>query len=571
MRETQAFRFIDRRAITALTLSVLAAACSSGGGGGSAAVIDEDETPANDTPATANAIPLGTPVHGDVTTIGDVDYFQFTFAQGQIIQIELLAAREDQDTWDTEDNVARTTLFDTDGTSMLLDHVLNDPNGWSWGKHDLDMPCFYVPATGTYYVAVAQDDPAVAGGDYTLHVHTTSLANLQQETEASGATGANDTDGTAEPITPGTVHGFHVDDELDYYSFTVSAPSIVRFEMTAYRNGMCQGDTEYYDPLLALYDVDGTTELWSDDDTFFYDSAIQYHIDTPGTYFVAVDEYSLNGGDGEYFLSFTRSAANAVAEGASNDTFGTADAASYGARYSGTIDAGDFDFFAFSGTAGDMVRLQIFDVDNSETGVDDVIGAFFDTDGTTQLQNGGDGDLQTLTTILTTTGTFFVRIEPGSGLTPYMFELTRFRNSTFETEANDTIATADILTNRVAGVIDAAAAVDVFRFSGAPGQLVRIDCFASNDTTESLSSDGYSEYSGHGSDLEPVLEILDSLGNVIATATSTPTNVFTEDVVDALPTVQIGGVIDTAGIYYVRVSDANGNGGSTFSYVLEKH
>ena len=38
--------------------------------------------------------------------------------------------------------------------------------------------------------------------------------------------GSNDAFGSAEAITPGRIKGFHVDDEMDYYSFTIAEPTV---------------------------------------------------------------------------------------------------------------------------------------------------------------------------------------------------------------------------------------------------------------------------------------------------------------------------------------------------------
>src|SRR6185503_2316083 len=119
---------------------------------------------------------------------------------------------------------------------------------------------------------------------YALLVKTLSVTNLQEEAEPTGTSGVNDTPGTAEAITPGTVHGYHVSDEDDFYTITVTGPTKIHLELTAYRNGVSREDPKYYDTYLYLYDTDGTTELISVDDAYFYDSAIEYTLTAAGTY-----------------------------------------------------------------------------------------------------------------------------------------------------------------------------------------------------------------------------------------------------------------------------------------------
>src|SRR5204863_5959122 len=137
-------------------------------------------------------------------------------------------------TWDLNANVPNIVIYDTDGTTMRYEHDLtgNLPGGsWSWGTHDLDMPLLQVPATGTYFIAISQDDPVLPGGLYAIKVSTVTVSGQQVEAEVSGG-GTNDTPGTAETITTGNVLGFHDDGEVDYFKFHVVAPATVRFELT---------------------------------------------------------------------------------------------------------------------------------------------------------------------------------------------------------------------------------------------------------------------------------------------------------------------------------------------------
>ncbi|HKC25871.1 MAG TPA: DVUA0089 family protein, partial [Thermoanaerobaculia bacterium] len=186
------------RFVLALACIAELAACGGGGGGGPPAAIAESEL--NDSTATADALPVGTPVQGSVATAGDVDFFKVTLPQGSIVKIELFAARADQAGWDAAGNVPRLSVWDTDanGNAKLLEHDFggNTSDGWSFGAHDLDIPMFEVPATGTYFVSVTQDDTSLAGGAYTLRVLYPVVTGKQEEIEPTGSDGGNDTTAT---------------------------------------------------------------------------------------------------------------------------------------------------------------------------------------------------------------------------------------------------------------------------------------------------------------------------------------------------------------------------------------
>ncbi len=557
--------------IPALFLASLAACTGSNtGGNGVPNMAFENDVTANDTPATANLVRIGAPIHGDLSTPGDVDVFAIDLAAGRVVQIELFATRHDQAGWSVGPNVPRLTLLDTTANEhrKLLEHDYsgNFSDGWSWGFHDLDIPMFQVPASGTYYVSVAQDDPALPGASYILRVTYASVPGLQQEAEAAGTLGVNDTAATAESIRPGTMHGFHVAGEEDWYKFTVSVPTIVRFEMTAYRNGVWAATDYYYDTEIYLFDTDGTTQVDGNDDSFFYDSAVQHRLDSAGTYYIVVDEY--DSADAPYFLKYTATPVGSAREAEPNEEPAQANRIAYGQRVSGSADDGENDWFQFSGRAGDMVRLQTFDHDNALDSAGRVITYLYDSDGIVKLDVGGDGQFQTLTTILQSSGTFYVVVSGTDYPADYTIELTRFQDATYETEPNNGITEADALGTRVAGVIDVAEDQDLYSVSLGKDRLVRFVCYASNEYT---GSDGCSEYSGHGSDLAPRLELLDSEGVVVATATSVPgeTGVYTESVTQPLPTCALSFTAETAGAYYLRVTDAQGGSGTTHDYVIE--
>jgi len=565
-----------RELLSLSALLLLWSACGGGGGGssgtGNSLVAQEDETPPNETPATSNSLRLGTPLRGDLTTAGDVDCFALQLSAGAVVQFELFGTRTDQAAWGATTNVPRLTILDRTANlnAKLLeqDYSGRFSVGWGWGTHDLDIPMFLVPAAGTYFVAVTQDDQTASGGEYILRASAVPISVTQHELEAPGVSLLNDTFGSAEEITPGVLYGFHVTGELDYYKFTLASPAVVRFEVSAYRNGVPDDTGFYFDTYVRLYGANGTTLLTANDDAWFYDSAIQYEFTTPGTYYFALGEF--DPADSPYFLSFATSSAAATVESEPNDAAATANAIVYGERGSGSIALGETDFFSFAGTAGDMLRLQAFDNRNSQAGTAQVDCTLVGTDGTTALVTGGNLSLRTRTTILQETGTFYVKVEGLGASTPYAIGLTRFASSAYETEPNDTPATANALTQRVSGVIDALAPaqdVDLYQVSLTKDQLARFVCYASSSPT---SSDGLGDYSGHGSNLAPLLELLDDQGLVVGSSTSVPAHgTFTESVTQPLPTCALVTAVGASGTYFVRISDANAASGASYTYVLE--
>lgn len=542
-------------------------ACSNNDSSSAVTTILAESEP-NELTTEALALTLDRPAGGTVTTIGDADLWKIALATDEVVRIELRGARLDQGTWDAADNIPRLTVLDTDGTTQLLDH---NSSGWSWGFHDLDIPMFRAPADGTYYIQVAQDDDTLAGGAYALTVSLVDVGTMQAEVEPAGVTGVNDTGATAEAITPGIVRGFHVDDESDFYSFTITEPTVIDFDLTAYRNGIFGGDDEYFDTWLALYDTDGTTQIDSTDDTYFYDSAIHHLITTPGTYFIEVQE-CCGLGDAGYFLTFaTASMAAPTAETEANDTFGTAEAVAYGAFWTGAMDTGEEDFFSFSGTAGDIVHLEKYDSNFGQGYADEVVMEILDTDGVTPLSTDSGGVFDTTRTILTSTGTFYVHVTPDGtpAATDYAFRVKRNRAATFETEPNDDLASSGTFPagGAAAGLIDVNGDIDMYQFTATANHLVNFSMYSSSGWL----SDGFFDLSGNGSTLDPVVTIRNTAGDILAKCSADVTSVSAESVTEGLATMSVSFVVPVSGTYTVDVTDATGTSAATHTWVLVKH
>jgi hypothetical protein len=571
---------IERAPLLSLTLAagIALASCGGGGGGGGGslnAVLKEKSTP-NDSTAQAQPFGINRKCVGSLNVLGDVDYWSVQLTAGRIIAIELFGSRLDQPTWRANLTLPRLSLYAPDGLTRMLYHdysgtvATNDP--WGFGKHDLDVPAWRVPQTGRYFLRLESDDANVGGGAYAFRLVNFTPSGAQAEGEAQGATGGNDTPATAQAITPGSVSGWSVSGEVDYYSFTLTAPSIAHLDVTAYRNGAYRNDDSYLDSELELYAGDGTTLLNNNDDAFFGDPALN-QILPAGSYFVAVSNPS--DGDGDYLLGFSTTALGTpLAEVEPNETSATASAVGLSTLIQGTLASGaDQDFYSFTATAGDMIRVWAWDEDNSSltTSTDDVTVDLIGVNGTTVLPVGGQGDFEVSTSTLLNSGTFYVRVTSDAtpSVTDYHLRIERFTSSLFEAEPNNTISVANKLgsNGRASGIIGTGTDFDLFEFSVKKNRLATLSLYVG---TVGAFSDGFKEFSGHGSDLRPFIVVKDSTNTAIASSsTGTIVTVGTEGVAAGLPVCTVSFVAPANGKYYAEITTSDTFSGATYSYVLE--
>jgi hypothetical protein len=548
-------------------LPLLFSACGGGGGSGGVSAIFESEP--NGSAATANALSLDRPAAG---TIGaaDLDFWAFAATVGDLISVEIVATRLDQAAWDAGCNTPRLTLFRPDQTTKHLEHDVT--LGWDYGGHDLDFPLIRIPESGTWYLCVASDPGVAPAGDYALLVRKGTPATYQQEAEPAGTTGVNDTSATAQAITPGTLQGFHTDDNSDFYSFTITGPTVACFETISQRNGTFGGDTDYFTPELRIYGTDGTTVITSESETFFGDAQACVALLAAGTYFVEVREDS-GGGDAGYFLTYAPSNVSSVpVESEANNTSATANPVSYGTVTRGAFISGDSDFYRFTAAAGDMVHAEVAPVNVSAA----VVIEFRSSNGTTVLSADVDSyaGLREARTILTAGGTYYVRVTTSAGVaSDYFLSLSRRLNSRFESEPNDEPVDFDQFDNsgRASGVISAPGDVDLFRFSLFEGEMVICSIFAAPPETASGGSNGFHVLNGHGSTLRPRIRILRNDGTVLATSLQAPPGscATTEDIVDGLPTCAVALIAPSDNTYYVEVGAQDGTGSASHHYVVQ--
>jgi hypothetical protein len=124
-----------KRILLLVPTLLLACACSGSGGGPSPIPIQEAEP--NDSAATAGTMSLGGSARGALTALGDDDWWKLSLSAGDVISIEVLAQRLDQQGWAGNGNSMRLGLYAPDGTTRLL---LQGSVPFSWApRQDTDV------------------------------------------------------------------------------------------------------------------------------------------------------------------------------------------------------------------------------------------------------------------------------------------------------------------------------------------------------------------------------------------------------------------------------------------------
>jgi len=516
------------------------------------------ETEPNDTSATASALPVGTAGMGSLALPGDVDFWSFPVVSGDMIRAECFAARRDQATWEATGNSVDLALIDGDGSTVLLAdaNVGGDP----------DFPAFRVSATGTLYVRV-QQSIAAAGGSYAILVTLLAAPTLVEAEPVGGA--SNDTTATAEALagSGGTIAGhFTSGSPGDHYSFVVATPSVVRVRAIAAANGFQSG--VFFNPLVAIVSSGGAVQA-AFDDGIVQDGFGSRAITTAGTHFLRVS----GAGTGAYLVEWSVTAID-VTETEPNDATATATAVAYGSVASGAMSGGDVDLYAFAGTAGDQVLLEVMDGPGGkmEGGADTVVAQLVGSDGATLIpqyafSGAGVVNVATRLAILQSTDTHHVRVTTDASPFPttYAFRLTLLRSSTYETEPNDAAATAIAVpsSGRVAGAIGTPGDADVYSFTASLGELVVFRVFAEIPAVSTSPP-----LNGHGSNHLPLVLVTDGV-STLASVDRTLSRAA-QGLVEVQSCVEIAFIAPAAGTYYVTVGDAAGTGGADRFYLVDR-
>ena len=537
----------------------------------------EDSTTTNLTLATAQPISPFVPMFGTLGA-GEVRFFKFHAKAGQLVSIASLANRLDLGNWDTS---LRLRLIAPNGTTEI---ARSNAGAYYATQVDNGFALLSIPTEGDYFLACDADVGAFLSGKYAVILTTVpgSSVPMQTEIEPWGATGQNDTIATAQPLLPGLLYG-HYDTVAanptasDFYRIAVATPSRIRVDIVAARNGAAYG-SRLWDPRLELQDASGAV-LWANEDTSFRDSAIDFIVTTPGTYFVRVTRTQDlgNTGSSPYLLSYQPLPYSPVVATAGHTTAATAVPIQYGVDVQGSVAAASRQFFSFTGTAGDVIRLVTEDrsqLQNASLTINPVStanSALLASNGTTPLRDAAgfgsatESKLNVRQTILQATGTYFVRVNSATAGT-FGIRLERIAASAREVEPNDSAALATPIdaTGWISGAIGAAGDVDHFKVHAEAGQLVTVALLAAGSEGILVPTTDW------GSALIPQLSVSDLQGNLLSTTSADrkgETN-FAEIEQRSEPMIETSFRAPAAGDYDVAVSDADGQGGATYFYAL---
>jgi Bacterial pre-peptidase C-terminal domain len=527
---------------------------------------------------------------------GDVHYYKFSATAGQHLTVSSYANRLDNPNWDTS---LRVRLLAPDGTTEIARAA--GINGDGPGV-DNGLLLVRLPQDGDYYLVCDADNSGFQAGTYAL---LTTLVvdpgiSLQKETEAWGATGVNDTIATAQKLSAGTMYG-HYDSTAtggatsDFYAITIVNPVRVRVDLNAARSGAPYGDRPWVGR-LELQDSTGAV-LWGNDRSYGLDPAIDYVITKAGTYYVRVTTSNVqpNAYSSPYFLNYASTPYTAVAETATNTTTAGATTVAYNSDVTGTFAGPGTHWFAFGGTAGDVVRLIVQDrtvLQGATLGLPPPAQApapvaptsdmsFVQADGVTVLpaatspMDATKSLLNYRQTILPSTATYFVRVQSNTA-GKFGLRLEKVTATGREVEPNDTAATATVMpaSNWVSGTIGTTGEQDHFRVhADAAGQLVTVSVLAANGA-------GLGSFlSDWGSSLIPSIEIRDAAGNLLSATSAdrkgatnfaeTLQHPLVAQISNVPPTVQTSFRAPAAADFDVMVTDADGQGGANYFYALQ--
>ncbi|HEY6908737.1 MAG TPA: PPC domain-containing protein [Myxococcales bacterium] len=536
----------------------------------------------NDATSGAEALSPNVPMFGALGP-GDVDSYKFHAKAGQLLTVSSHAARLDLGNWDTS---LRLRLLAPDGSEVARSGV---PDGNSPGI-DNGIASLRIPNEGDYYLVCNADGTSFLSGNYALVMKLAEPpAGLQLETEATGASGQNDTPATAQALSPGLLFG-HSDPATpsatstgsatpggpDYYKISITAPTRVRLEITAARNGAAYSDA-LWDSRLQLLDASGNA-LATNDNSSSLDPLIEYVLATSGTYYVRVGraDTSQSTGSSPYLLSYKTSAYTPSAEKAGNTGAATAMPIAYGTDVGVSFSAAGDHWFSFTAAAGDMVGLWIGDrtqLQGSSLSVDPASGssaALLASDGTTELATGyaqaraSEDTPNVKQAILPSAGTYYVRVRSAAaGSMAIRLALTSA--TTREVEPNDAAGSGSLIdgTAVFSGALGSAGDKDHFTVHAEAGQLVSISLAAA-------AGGGSTAWTDLGSALLPALEIRDAQGNLLS-ATSADRkgeSNFAQSNLRPESMVEASFRAPAAGNYDLTISDADGQGGPAFTYAV---
>lgn len=169
------------------------------------------ESETNDTPETANAIPVNEDVHASIGREGDIDCFAFTLTGDAVIQPRF--------TFKPTDSSSKTyvlTLMDGRRNELLKVNI--------GGKESTKVIAPVALTAGTYTVKI--ENPRFIRQDYTLHLVSMDVASAEHEPNDSAALATTLQIGSA---CTGVISS---DTDVDYFKVTFDSPTTVMLKFS---------------------------------------------------------------------------------------------------------------------------------------------------------------------------------------------------------------------------------------------------------------------------------------------------------------------------------------------------
>ena len=371
---------------------------SSGGGGGGGIVADSYE-PDNSTGA-AKLISNNVTQNRNLHQIGDVDFVRFVLGSSTTITLETSGSLGD----------TRLYLYNSSGTQIAFD---DDGGAGTFSK------IVRALTAGTYYAKVDEYGNNGTISNYTLRLSYASSSGDGYEPNNSSSTANSIASGI------GQVHSISPVGDIDYVRFSVYQTSDVVIETS----GSLSSDTEiklFGSSLSQLeYNDDGGSGLYSRIDRLNSDSDAL----TPGTYYVAINEYGDNATISSYTITVTVSPVGGGGGGGGDDAYEENDTRL--AAYHPGFNWEQTDLSSISGS-GIQSDQDWYEIDVSPTGFERVLvdATFRHADGDIDIQLYNSSgtllkgaysvtDNETLSHQVPTTGSYFIRVFYGNRGNPY--------------------------------------------------------------------------------------------------------------------------------------------------------
>ena len=334
---------------------------------------------ADDIPADAGNLDLGSTLSDSIDPAGDVDWLRIEVPQSGTLYV-----------WTTGYTDTIGTLYDANGNFLTR----GDDMGFAAGafnfqiNHDVDFP-------GTYYLVVeGYTDPSFGiftTGAYTLHAEFIADSPVDCST-------SNDTLECADdfPLNSTLSDSIYPADDVDWLRIEVPESGTLRIWTT--------GDT---DTIAILADANGNVLAFDDDSGTSLNFEIVHNV-SPGTYYLVIEGF--HAGPYDLHSAFTQGDTGGPVDcSTTNDTLECADDFPLNSTLSDSINpAGDVDWLRIEVPA--YGTLQVW-----TTGDTDTFGALYDADGNFLAENddidfdAGDYNFEIIYDV--SPGTYYLKVE----------------------------------------------------------------------------------------------------------------------------------------------------------------